>query len=72
MTPIDPRRHRAQTERRMALGLIAIMYAVGGGMIWWLYGPAAAFLAWGCLTSLLAVAGLVWLILWAIAKWVGD
>lgn len=39
--PFDPRRHHAQTERRLIIAGILILLVVGGGLIYILYGNSA-------------------------------
>jgi apolipoprotein N-acyltransferase len=67
--PDNPRAHRARTDRNLLLGFFALLFIVGGGLIWVFYGAGAAALGVACialgaiLTGLLALlmAGLQWL-----------
>ncbi len=60
--PFDPRRHRAQTERRLITAGILILFVVGGGLIYAFYGRGA----W--LSGLLCMGAgvLLLLLLWGI------
>jgi cation transporter-like permease len=65
----DLRRYAESTQVRLILGGLVILFAVGGGLVWWIYGPAAATLMLACAGVGLAPAVLVvaWisLISWA-------
>jgi hypothetical protein len=47
----DLRRHRARTDRNLLLGFFALLFLVGGGLIWIIYGSGAALLGAGCIAS---------------------
>ena len=49
--PTDLRRHRQRTERRLILGGFVILFVVGGGLVWRLYGAWAALTCVVCLGS---------------------
>lgn len=67
--PDNPRAHRARTDRQLLLGFFALLFVVGGGLIWYFYGAGAAAVGVGCmavgalLTGALALlmVGLQWL-----------
>ena len=67
----DLRRHAAQTNRRLILGGIAILFLVGDGLIYIFYGKQAAMLGLVCLIAGLAPLGLIWGALWFIG-WVAG
>ena len=62
----------ARDERRLALGFVVLLYAVGGGLIWAFYGWGAMLVGLGCITGgvlfFAALYGLVWLV----GRWVGE
>jgi len=65
-------RHRRSTEARLVAGGYLILLVVGGGLVWLLYGRAAALAATGCLLATAGVVGLLWLILSLMERWVKD
>lgn len=68
----DPERHRRQTHSRLVIGGLLILLVVGGGLVGLLYGWAAAASAVGCLLAVSLVAGVLWLILTLIERWVKE
>jgi hypothetical protein len=55
--------HR-RTDRNLIIGGLVILFVVGGGLIWLLYGAAQAITAELCMGGLLALfGGTFWLIL---------
>ncbi len=63
----DLRRYARQTNVRLVAGFLLILFVIGDGLIWWLYGREAAFLGLVCL-----LAGLAPLILIALFLWILD
>jgi len=47
----DPGHYFRNTEARLVLGFFLLLYLVGGGLIWLLYGSGAALLAVLCMTG---------------------
>jgi hypothetical protein len=45
---------------------------VGGGLVWAIYGRAAALTAIGCLLTVAGLFGLLWLILTLLERWVKE
>lgn len=69
----DPRRHWGQTQMRLIIGGLLLLVFVGGGLVWVLYGGAAAITAVSCLLGAAGILGLLWLILTLLERWVeGD
>lgn len=60
--PTDLRKHQRQTERNLIVGGFVILFVVGGGLVWYLYGFRATVLSWVCLGSGLAVLGVLYLV----------
>lgn len=65
-------RHRRQTYSRLVIGGFLILVVVGGGLVWLIYGRAAALTAIACLLAPAGVLGLLWLILTLLELWVGE
>jgi hypothetical protein len=66
----DPRRHLQQTQGRLIVAGLALLIIVGGGLVWLLYGNAAAVSAVSCLLVAVGLVGLLWLLLALLEKWV--
>jgi len=60
----DLRHYARQTNFRLAVGGIALLFIVGDGLIFWFLGPGAALMGFLCL-----LAGLMPLVLIALALW---
>ena len=67
----DLRRHAAQTNRRLVVGGILILFVVGDGLIYVFYGEKAALLGLVCMVAGLAPLVLIWAALWFIG-WVAG
>jgi hypothetical protein len=65
----DLRRYSKQTNLRLFIGFLLILFLVGDGLIYLIYGPQAAMMGLLCVTLGLAPLALVWLILLVIG-WV--
>jgi hypothetical protein len=62
--PTNMRELHRRTDRNMIIGALMILFIVGGGLIWLLYGLEQALMAELTMGGLLAVfGGLYWLIL---------
>jgi hypothetical protein len=68
--PDDARAYRARLDRDLALGALAIVLVVGGGLIWLIWGTPAlvgALVAFGAtLVVVLALIAILKLIEWAV------
>jgi hypothetical protein len=60
------RGHRERTDRNLLLGFFALLFVVGGGLIWLLYGGGAAALGIVCIALGAVLAGLVLFIMLAL------
>ena len=67
----DLRRYARQTNFRLAAGGILILFVVGIGLIYLIYGKGAALLGFACLVLGLAPMLLIWLALLAL-EWVAK
>ena len=62
--PTNLRELQRRTERNLIVGGMVILFVVGGGLIWLLFGPEQALTAELCMGGLLALfGGVYWLIL---------
>lgn len=62
--PTNMRELHGRTNRNLIIGGLVILFVVGGGLIWLLYGLDQALMAEVCMGGLLAVfGGIFWLIL---------
>jgi hypothetical protein len=62
--PTNMRELRRRTDRNLIIGGLVILFVVGGGLIWLLYGVEQALAAELCMGGLLALfGGMYWLIL---------
>ncbi|HEX9029029.1 MAG TPA: hypothetical protein VF823_07635 [Anaerolineales bacterium] len=65
----DLRRYARQTNVRLGIGGVALLFIVGLGLIAWIYGPRAALLGFVCLLAGLSPLVLIWLAL-AVLDWI--
>lgn len=65
------RRYSRQTMRRLITGGLVLLIAVGGILIYWIYGLGAAFLGILCILIGLVPVGLIILIL-GIMEWIVE
>lgn len=54
------------------IGGLLILLVVGGGLVWAIYGGAAAIVAEICFLGGIGVFALLWLILTLMEKWVKE
>jgi hypothetical protein len=47
----DLRRYARQTSFRLILGGLVLIFLVGDGLVYWVYGPGAAFMGLVCLAA---------------------
>lgn len=65
----DLRQYAKQTNVRLALGAFLLLFVVGVGLIWLVYGGSAAGMAFTCLLAALVPVILILLVFVAI-EWV--
>jgi len=62
--PTNMRELHRRTDRNLIIGGLVILFVVGGGLIWLLYGIEQAVTAELCMSGLVALfGGICWLIL---------
>lgn len=59
----NTRAHRARTDRNLLLGFFALLFIVGGGLIWYLYGAGAAALGVACMALGAVLVGVLALVM---------
>ena len=59
----DLRKYAQQTQTRLIIGGLLILFIIGDGLIYIIYGQGAALLGFLCLLAGLAPLGLIWLAL---------
>jgi predicted PurR-regulated permease PerM len=68
----DLRRYASQTTVRLVAGAMILLFTIGLGLIWWVYGPGAALMGFLCLLGALVPIGLIWLLIlgldWIVKK----
>ena len=62
----DLREYAKQTNVRLALGAFILVFVIGVGLIWLIYGGSAAGMAFTCLLAALVPIVLIFLIFLAI------
>jgi multisubunit Na+/H+ antiporter MnhB subunit len=65
----DLRQYAKQTNVRLALGAFLLLFIVGVGLIWLIYGGSAAGMAFTCLLAALVPVVLILLVFVAI-EWI--
>lgn len=59
----DLRRYASQTSVRLIVGALLLVFLVGDGLIYLIYGPASAVMGLLCLLGALVPIVLVWLVI---------
>jgi len=65
----DLRRYARQTNTRLIVGGVLLLFVVGDGLIYLIYGPEAALLGMICLMAGLSPLLLIWLAL-TVVEWI--
>jgi F0F1-type ATP synthase assembly protein I len=60
----DLRRYTRQTNTRLMIGFMSLLVVVGLGLVYLMWGPAAALSGLICIGLALFPALLIWLLLW--------
>ena len=64
----DLRRYAAQTNTRLIAGGILLLFIVGDGLIYLIFGQYAAVMGFACLLLGLAPLVLIWLSMWLLER----
>lgn len=64
----DLRRYARQTNIRLFAGFLLLLFVVGDGLIFVIYGREAALLGLICILAGLAPLGLIWVVLFLIER----
>ncbi|MCS6992655.1 MAG: hypothetical protein N2117_02740 [Anaerolineales bacterium] len=62
----DLRKYASQTTFRLIAGALLLLFTVGLGLIWLIYGLSAALMGLFCLLGAFVPIGLVWLALFGL------
>lgn len=62
----DLRKYASQTTVRLVAGALFLLLVVGLGLVWWIYGLAAAIMGLVCLLGALVPVGLIWFFLFGL------
>jgi hypothetical protein len=65
----DLRKYGRQTTIQLVVGALLLLFLIGGGLIYLIYGPGAAFTAVLCMFALLLPVGLV-MLFFRIVDWI--
>jgi hypothetical protein len=72
----DLRKYARQTNIRLFFGGIGLMYLIGIGLVYIIYGQAAAIMGLLCLSGgllpIILIAGVLWLMDWIVKKTDGE
>jgi len=58
--------YASQTNRRLVIGVLLILFSIGLGLIWWFYGRGAALLGFICLMGAFIPIGLIILMIFGL------
>jgi hypothetical protein len=68
----DLRDYSKQTDRRLIIGALLILFIIGGGLIWYFYGGAGAGLGVICLlaglTPVILIIGIFFVMDWILKR----
>lgn len=65
----DLRKYMRQTNVRLLVGGIVLLYLVGGSLIYLIYGRESAVMGVLCLTAGLAPLALIWVVM-SVMEWI--
>jgi len=65
----DLRKYAKQTNVRLVLGAFVLLFVVGLGLIWAIYGPRAAVMGFICLLAAFLPIGLI-VVIFALMDWI--
>lgn len=68
----DLRDYARQTNIRLIAGALFVLFIVGDGLIYWLYGPGAAITGLLCLGAaifpVVLITGILWIMDWIVQR----
>jgi hypothetical protein len=68
----DLRKYTQQTNTRLAIGALLLIFIVGDGLIYYFYGQGAALLGFVCLIGgllpVVLIIGVLWLMEWIVKR----
>jgi hypothetical protein len=59
----DLRKYMKDTNTRLIVGALLLLFVVGSALIWWIYGFGAAVMGFVCLLAAFVPIGLIFLVL---------
>ncbi|MBP6178551.1 MAG: hypothetical protein KA473_03635 [Anaerolineales bacterium] len=59
----DLRKYMKDTNTQIAIGATLLLFIVGDGLIWWIYGAGAALMGLLCMLGAFVPIGLIFLLL---------
>ena len=59
----DLRKYMKDTNTQIAIGATLLLFIVGDGLIWWIYGAGAALMGLLCMLGAFVPSGLIFLLL---------
>lgn len=68
----NARQFARSTEGQLVIAFFGLLYMLGGGLIWFFYGRAAALLGLACMTGGLLFFLLLYGIMLLIGYWAGE
>ena len=64
----DPRKYNTQTRSHLVISFVVLLFTLGLGLIWLVYGKSAALIGFFCLLGMLIPVGLVALVMLGLNK----
>ena len=64
----DPSKYNTQTRSRLVIWSVILLFTVGLGLIWLVYGNSAALIGFFCLLGMLIPVGLVALVMFGLNR----
>ncbi|OGO20879.1 MAG: hypothetical protein A2Z14_04090 [Chloroflexi bacterium RBG_16_48_8] len=72
----DLRKYSSTTQKRLVFGVVLLVFILGDGLIYWIYGEQAGWMALICtglgLVPVLLIGGLLWLLGWFVGSVNGE
>ena len=68
----DLREYARNTQTRLIIGFLVLVFLVGDGLIYLFYGKGAALVGFGCILAALLPVGIIVLFLWIAERMVKN